>query len=422
MKKLSVTKRSRIKREHILPTVVIVLFILTVGGVLFTVAATRFKDEELSAKIGEDIAELETIVIADEEPDESEDEFVFQETQASTAGEGEEWEYASEASEEEKLSISERLEKVQGLSPEHSTGYIFVGDSRFVNMNSVCEITDRENLFMVAKVGEGYSWFNSTALSQVKRIVSSKLFGKWKLIICLGVNDLESIDKYKAKYNELKENYDITLVSVNPITKYGNLSNEKIVRFNSSLKEVELPYIDTYNMLMTTGFSTTDGLHYSADTTKKIYSGILLGLEDQNPNALSAEADSVLSKADLGTKKAIQREITAANKYIPPVKESKPAVAASSNKTGTTAATTDTTTTTKTQEAQQTQQAQQEAEEIDTLAQKAVESGMTEEEFLNYLYGNSNKEGENPEGESEEQREEESHEEESHEEESEDED
>ncbi|MBO6214905.1 MAG: SGNH/GDSL hydrolase family protein [Lachnospiraceae bacterium] len=410
MKKLSVINKTKIKREHILPTVVIILFVLTVGVVLYAGAITRLKEEEPTADIKEDVNDLETIVIADDEEPEAES----SESEVPVA-DIEEWEYKSEATEEEKLSISERLERVAGLSPEHSTGYIFVGDSRFVNMNSVCEISDRENLFMVAKVGEGYSWFNSTGLSQVKRIVSSRLFGKWKLIICLGVNDLENIDKYKAKYNELKENYDITLVSVNPITKYGNLSNEKIVRFNSSLKEVELPYIDTYNMLLTTGFSTTDGLHYSADTTKKIYSGILVGLEDQDPNALSADADSVLSKANLNTKKALQREIIAANKYIPPVKETTAATAAASaNKTETTSATTDATTTTKTQETQETQQ---ETQEVDTLAQKAAENGMTEEEFLDYLYGRSNKdESENPEGESEEQPEEESHEEESEEE------
>ena len=117
------------------------------------------------------------------------------------------------------------------------------------------------------------------------------------------------------KYEELEGVYDIILVSVNPITKYGTLSNQKIEQFNTSLQKLSLPYIDTYHILMATGFTTTDGLHYSADTTKKIYNGILLGLEDLNPDALSAEADSVLDKASLSKKNSLQREILAQNKY-----------------------------------------------------------------------------------------------------------
>ena len=169
-------------------------------------------------------------------------------------------------------------------------------------------------------------------------------------------------------------------------------------------------------MLMTTGFSTTDGLHYSVDTTKKIYSGILMGLEDQDPNALSADPDSVLSKAELNQKKALQKEIIAQNKYIPPVKETTETTgttgttAVSANKTDTTAATT---VENKDTENAAAEQKTQETSEEDELARRAAENGMTEQEFLDYLYGNTKKE----EGEAEGQQEEERHEEESSEEE-----
>ena len=202
------------------------------------------------------------------------------------------------------------------MSPGPDTGYIFVGDSRFVNMNSVCGISKKENLFMVAKVGEGYSWFNETALQQIKRITSSSLFDKWKLIICLGINDLGNCEKYVKKYETLKDDYDIVLVSVNPVEHYGNLSNEGIDKFNSALKTLSLPYIDTFNLLLSTGYSTSDGLHYKEDTTKKIYNGILSGLEDITPGTLKSTSDGFLSDASLNKKNSIQNDIIAQNKYV----------------------------------------------------------------------------------------------------------
>lgn len=217
---------------------------------------------------------------------------------------------------EEKRSLNERLQAVEGMYLEPHTGYIFVGDSRFVNMNDVCGISKRDNLFMVAKVGEGYNWFSETALQQIKRITSSGLFDKWKLIICLGINDLGNIDKYVKKYGSLKDVYDITLVSVNPVNNYGNLSNSQIETFNSVLTELSYDYIDTYHLLLSTGYATTDGLHYSGDTTRKIYNGILLGLDELTPGSLTTDPDGILDDASLGKKKSIQSDILAQNKYV----------------------------------------------------------------------------------------------------------
>ena len=227
---------------------------------------------------------------------------------------------------EEKKSINDRLQAVEGMYLKPDTGYIFVGDSRFVNMNDVCEISKRDNLFMVAKVGEGYNWFNETALQQIKRIISSGLFNKWKLIICLGINDLGNLDKYVKKYESLKGDYDITLVSVNPVNNYGTLSNSQIEKFNSVLTELGLPLIDTYHLLLTTGYGTTDGLHYSGDTTRKIYNGILLGLDELTPGSLTSDPDGILDNAHLSKKKSIQSDILAQNKYVKKAPEPDPEI------------------------------------------------------------------------------------------------
>ncbi len=235
----------------------------------------------------------------------------------------------STADSEESEAILEKLSAVEGLSLRKDTGYIFVGDSRFVAMNTVCGISKTDNLFMVAKVGEGYSWFNSTALQQIKRIVSSGLFNKWKIIICLGINDLGNLSKYLEKYESIKDDYDITLVSVNPVDHYGNLSNQQIKDFNEGLKSLSIPYIDTFSILADTGYKTTDGLHYSEETGRKIYNGILLGLKDSDPEALTADGSGILDKGSLSKKNSIQSDITAQNKYV---KKEAPA-AVSSNAT-----------------------------------------------------------------------------------------
>ncbi len=302
--------------------ILIVSLALLLALIIASVVSARKKHKDTDVKVfplpREDEGE---IVIPDEfELKEKEEEEKEEESGGgieSTPGIEESFKDTSPEAEVEEQSLEERLNSIEGLSLEADTGYIFVGDSRFVHMNEVCNISGTENLFVVAKVGEGYSWFSQTAMQQIKRIISSGLYSKWKIIICLGVNDLDALDKYVSKYEQLKNDYDISLVSVNPITNYGNLSNTKIEKFNSGIKKLDLPYIDTYRLLMVTGFTTTDGLHYNADTSKKIFNGILLGLQDENPRCLTGNAVNKLDKTSLAKKNSLQKEILGQNKYVP---------------------------------------------------------------------------------------------------------
>lgn len=159
---------------------------------------------------------------------------------------------------------------------EKVTGYIFIGDSRFVAMNNVCDICEKENMFLVAKESEGYDYLVNTAIHESKKIIQSNNdITDWKCIICLGVNDLYNIDKYIETYNKLKEEYDLVLVSVNPIEYHSTITNKKIEEFNNSIKNIEnIQYIDSYKYLTNKGFKTTDGLHYTNNTYKDIYKAI----------------------------------------------------------------------------------------------------------------------------------------------------
>ncbi len=285
-------------------------FIVCVIAILCTVAAWYFLIYTESQKGGIVTKQADTIYVGSTEAAE-EGEAVENTSQNAVPEEME-----GEADPAEQSAINDKLQKADGHYLRNDTGYIFVGDSRFVNMNTVCKISEQDNLFVVAKVGEGYSWFNNTALSQIKRIISTGLYSKWKVLICLGINDLGSIKKYTEKYTEIKDDFDISLISVNPVGNYGTLTNDKVSAFNSELKKLPFPYIDSYGVLISTGYETTDGLHYNNATSRKIFNAILLGIQDEDPEALTGSGWNYLDSASLATKKSIQSDISSQNKYV----------------------------------------------------------------------------------------------------------
>ena len=90
---------------------------------------------------------------------------------------------------------------IMPVEAAESTGIVFIGDSRTVGMSKSVDIED--NIFFVAKVGQGYDWFCNTAIDEVDDIISRNDFDNWMIITNLGVNDLSNVEKYKAKYKEL---------------------------------------------------------------------------------------------------------------------------------------------------------------------------------------------------------------------------
>ncbi len=190
-------------------------------------------------------------------------------------------EETSSVSEDENIDVTivgRNGQEHKDLSAYECVGTIYIGDSRTVGMDDVIDIeNEEENAFVVAKVGQGYSWFSSTALTQVEQIKKRNTdIDAWQYIINLGVNDLGSIDKYLEKYEKLAEedNIEIILVSVNPVKNYPTVSNDDIEAFNEKLEESGFYYIDTYSVLEEEGFSTSDGLHYTSDTYELIYETI----------------------------------------------------------------------------------------------------------------------------------------------------
>lgn len=154
-----------------------------------------------------------------------------------------------------------------------SIPYVFVGDSRTVQMKMAVGSSDKE---YIAQVGEGYSWFKSTALSEIPSYAGSGT----TMIINFGVNDLSNAGKYISLVNNniddwINAGITVYYAAVTPVGENASVSNAQIERFNARLQselDPRVRWIDGYSYLMQTGFSTPDGLHYSADTYRSLYS------------------------------------------------------------------------------------------------------------------------------------------------------
>ena len=154
-----------------------------------------------------------------------------------------------------------------------STPLVFVGDSRTVQMKNAIGSTDKA---YIAKIGEGYSWFKNTALSEIPSYAGSGT----TMIINFGVNDLANASKYIKLVNSnidawTEAGITVYYAAVTPVGNCESVSNSQIESFNARLQaelDPRVQWLDGYTYLTQTGFSTADGLHYNNDTYRSLYS------------------------------------------------------------------------------------------------------------------------------------------------------
>lgn len=156
---------------------------------------------------------------------------------------------------------------------------IFIGDSRTVGMRNAVNSTE-DTWSCLESIG--LKWMKETGFPAVKNQIGNGS----AVIILLGVNDLGNVSKYASYINDLYNQYAnkgvyFYFVSVNPTNgNYAHLDSN-IKTFNQKIKSSlnsEIKFIDTYSYLVSDGFKTVDGLHYTNDTYKKIYNYILKSL------------------------------------------------------------------------------------------------------------------------------------------------
>lgn len=176
-----------------------------------------------------------------------------------------------------------------------SENMLIIGDSR---MYAAAKIFKEEHLFFVAKSGVSCNYLWEEAEQQADAILAEYPDEHFSIFINLGVNDLDRVAKldnqvvcdaetYANYYLQLKEKWNqhnLFFVSVNPVNekklkigryKNSQMTNNKAIKeFNekivSIVKEHNIYYCDTYTSLITNGFESTDGLHYSDESTREI--------------------------------------------------------------------------------------------------------------------------------------------------------
>lgn len=163
-------------------------------------------------------------------------------------------------------------------------GVIIIGDSRTLYLSQNC---DFEDVFFVAKGGEGYDFFVQEAIQSVEVIMSSNpQYTKWNIVSNLGYNDLAKADDFITVYKKMMDDnwkdcnfYILSLMPVNDaqIKKYfigdPELADDNfleawtsrytrdVLAFNDNMKESGFSYIDIYNDVYER-FTPSDGIHY----------------------------------------------------------------------------------------------------------------------------------------------------------------
>ena len=152
-------------------------------------------------------------------------------------------------------------------------GYIFIGDSRFAALEQNCSISSIPDCFVLAKVSAGYRWMTDEAVFAAYDIMDSHPeITDWMIISGFGINDLHNGEKYAAAYQSLAEAAQVVVLSVNPVGKGSKIRDEEIVSFNEDMMQTEgIQYLDTYHFLQESGFYARDGVHYDAETNRRLW-------------------------------------------------------------------------------------------------------------------------------------------------------
>lgn len=147
---------------------------------------------------------------------------------------------------------------------------IFLGDERFRTMANYA--SGQSDLWECSASGD-FSWMTDTAYPDV----DTKIGNGTKIFISMGINDLDNYQAYASSINtKAKEWQDkgasVYFVAVGPVSAESTTSNQKISTFNTYMyQNLSIPFIDAYNHLVSSGFSTTDGQDYDEATSTELY-------------------------------------------------------------------------------------------------------------------------------------------------------
>ena len=185
------------------------------------------------------------------------------------------------------------------IKPTKHQMVYFVGDSRTVGLQLALGNSAPSNVDFVCKGNQGLDWFRQTGYRELLRKLSKQSRKTKKaVIINLGVNDMSNINTYVVYMRKVSENlkqkYNCKMyyLSVNPVNSAmirsygaGTRTEAQVAAFNKTIyqklcsgSDRAFIYINTCTNLQKYGWSSNrydagiyDGLHYSVETTLRIY-------------------------------------------------------------------------------------------------------------------------------------------------------
>lgn len=177
-------------------------------------------------------------------------------------------------------STTEDIGKSDIHTPSYEPGidnhkYVIVGDSRYVAMESM----KGENDTFICDNGVGRYFL----IENMDRIITAASEDNSRIVIGLGVNDVNCADEYIELLTELngKTDAEIFYVLVNPVDEGlcrangYSITNDSIDNFNiavtNGIINEGIRIIDINSVLKDAGYSCTDGLHYTTETYSTIF-------------------------------------------------------------------------------------------------------------------------------------------------------
>ncbi len=173
---------------------------------------------------------------------------------------------------------------------ENSAGYgqgrhlVILGDGRAEELAVFSE--DEETVSFMVKSGADVNWLDEEALPTAAQSADES----YVICVMTGVSDMENAARYVDCLNEwgrkLSEETGARLCfdSINPVAE-GVFSPVNVVAFNKTVRDglgEYVYYIDTFSKMSEKGFSTTDSLHYTGESSKLLYDLLMQELENMD--------------------------------------------------------------------------------------------------------------------------------------------
>lgn len=197
-------------------------------------------------------------------------------------------EYFEEQTEENTVTAKKTKELKVVREEDIVNKRIFIGDSRTVAMclektnlkyteEKTVIGTDEIGDLWIAKSGEGLAWMKEHDGIENEIIEGTNIY------IMMGVNDCRfrnSWHLYKEYISEKEQEWEalgakVIFISVLPLSENAKsvTTNEDVKDFNDYIKTMtDIQYLDIYSLIEGDVQYTSDGIHYTEETYKDIYS------------------------------------------------------------------------------------------------------------------------------------------------------